>query len=118
MYICNNHINNNNINDIHSVEFRDRPEPDAETSRTEPHRTMTCSKSEGRSASNRNRQSPNRTESNANYVRKLQKRNESNRTGSFLIWLSLAQSDVCCFNMLYFQIYEIERGYLKLKGKM
>ena len=66
-------------------QFRNRPEPDAQTNRTEPDRATTHPKSAGRTASNRERHfsEPNRTK--LTNFRKVRNRNESNRIGSFLI---------------------------------
>ena len=64
------------------LEFRNRPEPDAEPNRTEPDRATTRPKSAGRTVSNRGKYSsePNRTEP-INF-RKVRNRHESNRTRS------------------------------------
>ena len=64
-----------------TVEFRNRPEPDAERNRTESDRAMARPKSADRTVSNRKNEFPNRTEP-MNF-RKVRNRNESNRTCSF-----------------------------------
>ena len=67
-----------------AVEFWNRPEPDAETNRTDPDRATTRPKNAGRTASNLAKycSEPNRTEP-INF-RKIQNRHESNRTGSIV----------------------------------
>ena len=79
--------------------IRTRSEP-AEPNRTEPDRATTCPKNADRTASNQENYNsePNRNES-INF-RKVRNRNESNRTGSFLlhlmeVWLNMLRHGAC-----------------------
>ena len=69
-----------------TVEFRNRPDPDAETNRTEPDRATTSEKRRKNTSNRENYVSePNQAEPMNFRSQKVWNRNKSNRIGSFLV---------------------------------